>query len=493
MREESERSLGINSRQAVRQHVFHDITRSICPQCRQVVDAQVLFRNGAVVLRKRCPDHGWHEALVSSDAEWYLDSLRYNKPGALPYDFSTAVQEGCPQDCGLCPEHQQHTCIGVIEITSRCNLGCPTCFADSGMQHPHGGFDLTLSQVGAILDRLVETEGHPEVVQISGGEPTIHPQLLDILAMARERDIRHVMLNTNGLKLATDPDLAAQLAPYRPLIYLQFDGLRASTHEALRGRDLREIKAQALERLAEAGLYTILVPTVVQGINENEIGDILRYGLAHPAVVGVSYQPATFAGRCLKGHDSLDRVTLPDVLHALEEQTDGLFQVSDFFPVPCPHPACSACTYAFIDGDLVTPIPRILNVDDYLDFINNRSIPDLSTELEPVVESLWSMAAAMGSDETTDDLVCATCGIEVPTSLDPSHLKEHFFAIQVHGFMDEHTFDVKRAMKCCVHQLLPDGRAIPLCAYNNLGYREEVRKMLGSERLLQPQPVEVMP
>jgi uncharacterized radical SAM superfamily Fe-S cluster-containing enzyme len=457
------------------------------------VEAQVLIRNGTVVMRKHCPQHGWHEGLVSSDATWHLSSLRYDKPGGAPLDFASTVQEGCPLDCGLCPEHQQHTCVGVIEITTRCNLQCPICFANSGPHHPGAAHDLTLDQVESILDRLVETEGQPEVVQISGGEPTIHPQILDILAGARSRDVQHVMLNTNGLRLAQDPNFAHQLAAYEPLVYLQFDGLKASAHETLRGRDLRGVKARALDHLASAGLFVILVPTVVRGINETEIGDILRFGLEHPAVMGINYQPATFAGRYLCHRHPFQRITLPDVLHALEEQTHRLFQVSDFFPVPCPHPTCSACTYAFIDGEQVIPIPRILNVDDYLELIANRTLPDPSAEIQPVVESLWSMAAMMDSTAKTENLACAACNLEIPKSLDPAHLREHFFGIQVHGFMDEHTFDVKRVMKCCVHQLLPDGRVVPFCAYNNLGHREQVHQMLRRERVSQPERMEALP
>jgi len=458
------------SRQPVRNHIFHGLTRSLCPECRRVVDAQVLLRDGKVYLRKRCPDHGWHEALVSSDAAWMLDSAKYNKPGAIPYDFATAVEKGCPFDCGLCPEHQQHTCIGIIEITSRCNLGCSTCFADAG-----SGYDLSLAQVETMLDRLLETEGRPEVVQISGGEPTIHPQILDILAAAKDRNIRHVMLNTNGLRLATDPDFVEALAAYSPTIYLQFDGLTASTHQALRGRDLREIKLQALNRLAEAGMTVVLVATVVRGVNEHEIGAIARFGLGHPAVWGISYQPVTFTGRC-SGTDPLNRSTLTDVLHLLEDQTDGLFEVSDFIPVPCPHPACSACTYAFVDGDTVTPITRILNVDDYLDFVTNRTLPELSDQIQGALEALWSMAASMGSDGTTNSLNCVACGIDLPLPDDRDLIRQHFFMVQVHGFMDVHTFDLNRLMKCCVNELLPDGRAVPFCAYNNLGYREQVRR-----------------
>lgn len=457
--------------QLVRNHIFHGLTRSLCPECRRVIDAQVLIRNGGVYLRKHCPEHGWHEALVSSDADWYLSSLRYNKPGAIPDDFATAVKDGCPFDCGLCPQHQQHTCIGLIEITTRCNLVCPTCFADAGV-----GYDLSMAQVGKMLDRLLEMEGQPEVVQISGGEPTIHPQVLDILAATHARGIKCVMLNTNGLRLAQEPDFARELAVYRPLIYLQFDGLSAKTHHALRGRDLRALKGQALDHLAEAGLSTILVATIMRGINESEIGDILLYGLKHPAVLGVSYQPVTYAGRCLDHHDPLHRITVPDVLHSLETQTDGLFRVSDFRPVPCPHPDCTACTCAFVDGERVIPIPRILNVDDYLDFITNSAGPVMSDRLRPALEEVWSMAAVAGGGKTIDALRCVACGVDIAPSSKFELSAEHFLMISVHGFMDEHNFDLKRLMKCCIHQLLPDGRAVPFCAYNNLGYREHVKQ-----------------
>ena len=461
--------MGTTKKQPVRNHIFHDLTRSLCPECRRVIDAQLLLRDGAVYMRKHCPEHGWHEALISSDSTWYTQALKYNKPGAIPFDFVTEVRDGCPSDCGLCPEHQQHTCVGVIEITSRCNLACNTCFAAAG-----GGYDLTLVQVEAMLDRLVATEGNPEVVQISGGEPTVHPQILDILAAAHARDISHVMLNTNGVRLAQEPDLVREFSKVNPTIYLQFDGLRASTHEALRGADMSAVKQQALDNLTAAGMNVVLVSTIVEGINQGEVGDIARFGIAHPAVRGVSYQPATFAGRCLTPHDAMHRATVPDVLHALEAQTAGLFRVSDFVPVPCPYPTCTACTYGYVDGDEVVPIPRIIDVDDYLDFVTNRTIPDIGDELPPVMESLWSMAAVMGTQKTTTDLACCACDLPVPA--DMADLKEHFFMVQMHGFMDAHNFDVKRLTKCCIHELLPDGRAVPLCAYNNLGYREQVRR-----------------
>jgi uncharacterized radical SAM superfamily Fe-S cluster-containing enzyme len=319
------------------------------------------------------------------------------------------------------------------------------------------------------------TEGETEIIQISGGEPSIHPEILEVIAAASARGIRYVMLNTNGIRLAEEPDFVSQLAAYRPTIYLQFDGVSGQTYQTLRGRDLRIVKQKALNNLAEAGLYAILVATIVQGVNDNEIGDILRCGLEHPAVLGVSYQPVTYAGRCLLHHDPLHRITVPNVLHALEGQTEGLFRVSDFRPVPCPHPTCSACTYAFVDGEQVTPIPRLVNVEDYLGFITNRTVVDFSEEMKSALELLWSMATIMGGKNINDALSCVTCNLNLP-SPDSEALKERSFMVQVHGFMDEYSFDLKRLMKCCVHQLLPDGRAIPFCAYNNLGYRQEIKQ-----------------
>ena len=211
-------------------HVFHELTRSICPDCRRVVDAQVLLRDGRVFMRKRCPDHGVFEALIYADAEAYVRNARFNKPGTIPLAFHTEIRRGCPYDCGLCPEHQQHTCLGIIEVNSACNMDCPLCFASAGP-----GFSLTLEEVEGILDELVRTEGRPEVVQFSGGEPSIHPQIVEMLRAAKRRDIRHVMLNTNGKRIASDDRFLAELAEIRPSIYFQFDGFDERTYRMTRG------------------------------------------------------------------------------------------------------------------------------------------------------------------------------------------------------------------------------------------------------------------
>jgi uncharacterized radical SAM superfamily Fe-S cluster-containing enzyme len=195
-----------------RDEVFLEYTKSICPVCKRVVDGEVNIRDNRVLLRKRCSDHGRFEALVYSDAELYMRQLRFNKPGTLPLEFQTEVKDGCPLDCGMCPEHKQHSCLGLIEVNTNCNLDCPICFADSG--HQSDGYSLTREQVAFMLDRFVAAEGSPEVIQFSGGEPTIHPQIVEFVAMAQERGIGRVMLNTNGIRLAKDARFVAELAPY---------------------------------------------------------------------------------------------------------------------------------------------------------------------------------------------------------------------------------------------------------------------------------------
>src|SRR5690349_4131717 len=200
-------------------YVFLELTRSICPECRRVIDAHILLRNNKVYMRKRCPEHGTFEGLVYGNAQAYVSATRFNKPGTIPLAYSTDIEQGCPHDCGLCPDHQQHTCLGIIEVNSACNMDCPLCFANASP-----GFSLSMEEVEQMLDDYVRTEGNPEVVQFSGGEPTIHPQIIDFVRAAKARDIRFVMINTNGKRIARDDRFLRQLDEVRPSLYFQFDG-----------------------------------------------------------------------------------------------------------------------------------------------------------------------------------------------------------------------------------------------------------------------------
>lgn len=454
-------------------HVFHELTRSICPACRRVIDAQILLRDNRVYMRKRCPDCGPFEALVYADAEAYTSFARFNKPGAIPLAFNADIAAGCPHDCGLCPDHQQHACLGIIEVNSTCDMECPLCFASAA-----SGFNLTLEEVEQILDDFVRAEGNPEVVQFSGGEPTIHPQIISFVRAAQQRGIPYVMINTNGKRIAHDDRFLDELSEVRPSFYFQFDGFERDTYRVIRGEpDILEEKLRALDRLAARGLGVTLVPAIERGVNDHEIGRIIDFAIKHPAVRGINFQPAFHAGRHLP-HDPMLRVTIPDVLRWIEEQTAGRFVKSDFVPVPCCFPTCNSVTYAFIEGDTVTPIPRVINVEDYLDYITNRIVPGFGPEVRGALEGLWSSSSVPGSPRSAEQLAisCQGCGLAQGVTL--GDLARNVLMIMLQDFMDPWTFNQKSLMKCCKEFLLPGGRQIPFCAYNSVGYREQAREQL---------------
>jgi uncharacterized radical SAM superfamily Fe-S cluster-containing enzyme len=454
-------------------HVFYELTRSICPVCRRVIDAQIILRDSKVFMRKRCPECGPFEALVYGDAEAYVANGKYNKPGTIPLARGSEIHRGCPHDCGLCPDHQQHACLGIIEVNSACNMNCPLCFSTAGP-----GFSLTLEEVEAMLDDFVRTEGTPEVVQFSGGEPTIHPQIIDFVKAAKARGIRFVMINTNGRRIARDDEFVAQLAEVKPSFYFQFDGFDRRTSLVLRGEaDIVNEKIRALDRLASAGLNVTIVPVIERGVNEHEIGRIVDFAIAHPAVRGINFQPVFHAGRHPK-HDPLHRITIPDILQLIEAQTAGRFVVNDFIPVPCCFPTCNSVTYAFVDGDRVVPLPRIVNVYEYLDYLTNRVVPDFSLDIRSALEGLWSSSSVAGSQKSVEQLTlsCQACGL--PDAATVGDLAKHMIMIMAQDFMDPWTFNQKNLMKCCKEFLLPGGKQIPFCAYNTVGYREQARAQL---------------
>ncbi|MGH8976340.1 MAG: radical SAM protein, partial [Acidimicrobiia bacterium] len=243
----------------------------------------------------------------------------------------------------------------------------------------------------------------------------------------------------------------------------------------IRGRDLRHAKQAALDRCAEHGIVVILAAAIERGVNEDELGAIVEFGMGHPAVRGVVFQPVTHSGRHLT-FDPLDRVTNADVIHGLAAQRPRWFRASDFVPVPCCFPTCRSITYCLVDGDTVIPLPRLVDIEDHLDYLTNRVLPD--PDLRRALEGLWSASAFAGSDGTDRRLAeLGCCGIDAPAAVDA--LAEKAFMIVIQDFQDPYTFNVKQVMKCCVTEITPDGRLIPFCAYNSVGYREEVRAELS--------------
>jgi uncharacterized radical SAM superfamily Fe-S cluster-containing enzyme len=456
----------------LRDYTFLGTTRSLCPLCRRLVDAKIIVREGRVYFRKKCPEHGTVEDFVCSDVA-YFDRHELSQPARLPRSFGTRPDKGCPFDCGLCTEHEQHTCIALVEITSNCNLKCPMCFAESGP----GGQDIDFETYQRMVDRYVRLEGVADVLQLSGGEPTLHPQLLRMVRYACDQPIQAVMINTNGIRLAHDEALVAELATlrHRLEIYLQFDGFDDRTSRALRGEALVPTKLRALEALARHDLRCTLVCTVDHQTNLHEVGRVLRFGLERRVIRGVSYQLATYCGRHLDPGDLERRVTMPDLVKALVAQTEGLVGESDFYPLPCAHPNCHMMAYLYRGGDRPVPINRIIDVRPHMDLIANSVVFTPARARQLVARYLESAGGCGcgpggcgGNGEATagpplDDFVVKALAEQLGGA--------DVFRITLTAFLDVHNFDTRRVMKCCLAHLLPSGHVVPFCAYNTL-YRD---------------------
>ena len=449
----------------VRDYVYRGTTRSLCPQCRRVVDAKIIVRNGRVYFRKKCPEHGTIEDFVCSDVNYY-DRHEHDQPARTPRSYGTKSDAGCPLDCGLCPEHEQHTCIALIEVTSNCNLRCPMCFAESGP----GGTNIDFDTYCSMVDRYVSLEGVADILQLSGGEPTLHPDIVRMVRYAYEQPIQVVMINTNGIRLAKDPALVDRLAEMRDRleIYLQFDGLEEATSERLRGERLVETKLKALDVLERAGIRCTLVCTVEHTTNLHEVGRVLQFGLGRSGVRGVSYQLATYCGRHLPAEELENRVTMPDVVKALVGQTDGLFRETDFYPLPCAHPNCHLLAYLYRGGSKPVPVSQLIDVTKHMDLIAN-SIVYTPQRAKQIVSRAIDASGNCGCGPDG-------CGPEVGDDFADKALAETLsgadvFRVTLTAFLDAHTFDTRRVMKCCLAHVLPSGHVVPFCAYNTL-YRD---------------------
>lgn len=477
----------------VRDYRFLGLTQSVCPDCRAIVPAKILARGGRVYFRKQCPTHGQREDFVCSDDRWF-DRPGFDAPGKVPPRMGVSPDRGCPFDCGLCTEHEQHTCVAVLELTSSCNLTCPLCYAGSAP----GGKHLTFDEARRAVDRLVECEGRPEILQLSGGEPTIHPQFLEIFEYACSRPIDIVMINTNGVRLARDDAFRRAIArqKHRTEIYLQFDGLDDRANVALRGESLLETKLRAVEALGEAGIRATLVCTVERGVNDDQLGALVEYGLARPWITGVCFQPATYVGRFPSPEELENRVTFPDVIHGLVEQTAGRWRESDFLPLPCAHPNTHTLAYAYRSAGRATPLTRFIDVENHLDLLANgitftrAGARDLIARFlarnscggredcgcGPVLPlvSLGSSPAdspSTGAKGDADADVGPTAASFFARALREDLSPADVFRITITSFMDAFNFDVRALMRSCVHHVLPSGHVVPFCAYN-LFYRD---------------------
>lgn len=453
----------------LRPYLFYDVAISICSVCYRRVDAKIVFEDGKVWMLKRCPQHGPARILVADDIDYYRRCREvFIKVPEQPLVYNTPVRYGCPYDCGLCPDHEQHSCLTLVEICDACNLTCPICYAGSGQ---HRTEFRSLEQIAAMLDCVVRNEKQPDVVQISGGEPTLHPDFFRVLEMCKARPIHHLMVNTNGIRIAQDEEFAKRLAAFMPQfeIYLQFDSMRRESLMQLRGADLRSIREKALERLNKFGVSTTLVVTVERGVNDGELGSIIDYALQQPAVRGVTIQPVQQAGRVHGFHSEHHRLTLTEVRRRILEQT-RVFQPEDLIPVPC-HPDALAMAYALKLDSKVVPLTRMVPPNVLIEGARNTIVYEEEGGLRDHLFKLFATNHSPVSQASTlRDLLCCLPKVLLPKELGYQNL----FRVLIVQFIDAEAFDVRSVKKSCIHIAHPDGkRLIPFDTFN-MFYRGEL-------------------
>jgi len=448
-----------------RPYIFWGQTQSLCETCLTLVPAKIEIHGNEVWYEKRCRQHGVQSTLVSTDAAYWRMCKDYIKPGDRPLAFQNKTEYGCPYDCGLCPDHEQHSCLALIEINEHCNLTCPVCFAESS---PAKSKHLSVATVSRMLDALVASEGEPDLLQISGGEPTLHPDFFDILDAARARPIRHVMINTNGLRIAREPDFVAQLAERKRglEIYLQFDSLQRDALMNLRGADLRRVRHDALQNLERHGISTTLVVTVKRGVNEAEIGAIVRHALQWRCVRGVTFQPVQDTGRNENFDAKRDRVLLSDIRRAVIEDS-GVFGAGDMIPLPC-NPEQISIAYGLRSGASVLPVTSMVSREELVSVMPNT----INFEKQPILREkfieLFSLSSGPNnSAERLHEFLCCLPKVQAPAALS----YDNVFRVAIVQFMDRFNFCVGGVKRSCIHFVTPNGQIIPFDTFN-LFYRD---------------------
>ena len=516
-----------------RPYEFYDTTSSVCSTCLYPVEAKIIFKNNHVYMDKWCPVHGNERVLMMDDVDYYRSCREvYVKRPEMPETFATPMQYGCPYDCGLCPDHMQHSCLTIVEITDVCNLDCPVCFADSGMSRevnlPHLSYKhKSLATIKAMLDTVVACEGEPDVVQLSGGEPTLHPELFAILDYIQTLPIRHVMINTNGIRLAKEPDFVARLADhaYRLKtqnsakvqgleIYLQFDSLDDAHINVLRGANLARIHQQALANLEAHNLSTTLVATIKKGLNDGEMGRIIEHGLSYRCVRGVSFQPLSESGRIGLDDALLDaskqRLTISQMRRQIAEQS-AVFTLDDIVPVPC-NPDTLAMGYALkthgnananTNGSAnnnnitknaptattsdVTPLTRYLTPDVIMNGGGNTILfeqnPDVQAQAKnQLIKVLSTNHSPESQADCLSELLCCLPKIDAP------HLSyDNVFRVMIVQFMDAQNLDIRALKKSCIHFAQPDGKMIPFESFNIFYRDDKVEKLAQIRKTLETQ------
>jgi uncharacterized radical SAM superfamily Fe-S cluster-containing enzyme len=486
------------------------VTQSLCPECTKLIDALVFEEDGKVMMEKTCPEHGYVKDVCYSDAKMYLKMERWHfgdNRGVSNPAIPDATR--CPEQCGLCSMHTSHTGLANVDLTNRCNLTCPVCFANANASGYL--YEPSLEHIRKMLQALRnERPVACRVVQFSGGEPTLHPRFIEILRMAAEMGFSHLQAATNGIKfLDLDFAMAAKEAGLHTL-YLQFDGVCDDIYKRTRGESLYEQKLKVIENCRKAGLKICFVPTIVKGLNDHQIGDIVRLAIENvDCTSAISFQPVTFTGRIAKREREAKRFTMTDVARCVEEQTGLAERYEDWFPLSCvtpfskllsavkgeettqlsSHPHCSIGTYLFVSEDRkeAVPITRFVDIGAMLQAIDgiSRETSRATFKFFTKIKVWQSLQKYFKPERAPKGLTFAKFLQTLQGMTDKKYGRGGndgtftYRTLMVAGmhFMDSYNYDVERVKRCIIHYAAPNGLIYPFCAYNSgPTFREMIEK-----------------
>jgi uncharacterized radical SAM superfamily Fe-S cluster-containing enzyme len=481
-------------------------TRSLCPVCKSVLEADIVEEDGKVWIKRTCAQHGSFRHIYWSDPVMYHRFARYDAVGSgVANPQNIAPPDKCPSSCGLCNNHHSQTLLANIDLTNRCNLDCDFCFANARAC----GFvyEPTFDDIVAMMQVLRDEKPVPApAVQFSGGEPTMRDDLVELVKKAKEMGFPQVQIATNGVVLAKDPHLAKHLKDAGlSTVYLHFDGVSHETNPYLK------IHKKALEHLEKVGLGVVLVPTVIRGRNDKELGEILKFAADHISVIrGVNFQPVAFTGAASDDDLEKARITIPEVLECIEDQTKGVLRKDDFYPVPCvlpfsdlveaytgrpqvrftAHQHCGAATYVFITKDGLVPVNRMVDVESLFEAIEQMAETlkkgGTINKYKALLEGVKNLHDSFKKGEQGNPtefwkLIGKTLIGQNFDALREFHWNALFIGTM--HFMDRYNYDLERVQRCCIHYATPDGKLIPFCTYNSGPvYREQVWKKYAQQK-----------
>lgn len=457
-------------------------TTSLCPSCHDGVEAQVVERAGEVWMLKRCPSHGASEVRLSNNAAWYERTRSVPSHEVPPPVVMKAIEHGCPFDCGPCESHTQRIRMPVVTITSACDLDCPICYVHNKNE---GAFHMSTAEFGQVLEHLVAGSGGDlDLINLTGGEPTLHPQIFELVRMCHDAGIHRVSLCSHGLGLAKNEALVARLAAAGARIALSFDTFDDAVDQKMNGVRSVAQKLRCLELLDRHGVNTTLIPVMTRGYNDREIGRIIRLGLETSCVRHLEVHTITFTGQSGTSFDKSGRISLYEVLERIAETSDGLLVPDDFVSSPTTHPLCYQIAYLLIDPEGGPPVPftRFLGPGELYaclaEHLYLEPSPRLERALQDAIDRLWIEDESSRTLALLSRLLRALFPQKPLSPAEALAVSERWVkAVYVHSHMDEDTFDTERAMQCCDSNCYANGTSIPVCNYNILYRNKEPRFM----------------